>query len=1150
MPYINPPAVTSDGLPIYATAGDLPVSATDGTTAYVVADSSIYAYDTGLPGWKIVSSAGSVSSSTAPSTDNRAVVYDGTTGTLIKQSPVTIGVTGNVTGIVDLTATGTTTLNTGLTGVAKLASGVVSASAVNLTSEVTGTLPVANGGTNSATALNNNRVMTSSGGAIVEAAAITATRALVSNASGIPVASTITTSEVQTLTGINTGTTVQAQLDSKQSATLTSAHILVGNGSNVATDVAVSGDLTAANTGAFTVATVGTSTAANIHSAELLANAATDLNTASAIVKRDGSGNFTAGTVTVGQLIDSGLTASTVPYADASKQLTSSAITPSELGTLTGINTGTTIQAQLNGKAPVILPTTNQAVFVNYLAGSNVTGDGSFNKPWQTIAYAMTQITDATQNKPYVVILLGSRQIETGDVFIKPYTSIAGQGQRASYLRVNGGSIKPDTSFGSSTGWVNISNIYLGGSTAINWDLQALGGSNSTFVIQNCTLTGAMTFKGRNAGGGDFLEVYMGLSIGTFTVDSTYYQIQSFEFGNTFTNTNTQAVAGLSGSINNATFDVSAAITDVSTVYLNNIAYASGATITTTGTVTLESYRGLPVTSARTLSGGTTVTNRDNATIVPFTPTTSGDWSSVPTNAQLALDTLASSGAVKSQTAKFALAAPNGSAGVPSFRQLQASDLSDGLSNALATNHVFVGSAGGVATDVAMSGDVSIVASGATTVNTVGTSSAANIHSAELLANAATDLNTASAIVKRDASGNFAAGTITASLSGNATTATTATNFSGSLSGDVTGTQGATVVGTVGGETAANVAAGAVLANNATNANTASAIVRRDASGNFSANTITANLTGNCSGSAASFTGTLSGDVTGTQGATAIAATTVTGKAITGFVSGAGVITASDTILTAINKLDGNIAAIGGGGLSATVVAGGGTTTLPSVAAAGTVYEYFVTGDSWQTFNANNGSLVTKMCAGMVQFIVKNTNPTTPSDWIVSAAQGRYISNIALPIAATGGGLAKGTIIADGYTYRREGCELVIRGRYAQSTAGSAGTGTYLITLPASLTIDDMLSAASTGTGSFNDNYGYFRVTTDYTQNFGNGDTNVRNFGFVSPYDANSIKFALNNAFATGGYNWDSLGVGFSFGGASMGAQFEARIPVVEFRIG
>lgn len=42
----------------------------------------------------------------------------------------------------------------------------------------------------------------------------------------------------------------------KQSSTLTNTHLLVGNGSNVATDVAASGDLTLANTGAFTFNTV------------------------------------------------------------------------------------------------------------------------------------------------------------------------------------------------------------------------------------------------------------------------------------------------------------------------------------------------------------------------------------------------------------------------------------------------------------------------------------------------------------------------------------------------------------------------------------------------------------------------------------------------------------------------------------------------------------------------------------------------------------------------------------------------------------------------------------------------------------------------------------------------------------------------------
>ena len=58
--------------------------------------------------------------------------------------------------------------------------------------------------------------------------------------------------------------------------------------------------------------------------------------------------------------------------------------------------------------------------------------------------------------------------------------------------------------------------------------------------------------------------------------------------------------------------------------------------------------------------------------------------------------------------------------------------------------------------------------------------------------------------------------------------------------------------------------------------------------------------------SATGFDGSLAGDVTGTQGATSIEATTVTGKALTNYSSANGTITATDTILTAINKLNGN----------------------------------------------------------------------------------------------------------------------------------------------------------------------------------------------------------------------------------------------------
>jgi hypothetical protein len=112
-------------------------------------------------------------------------------------------------------------------------------------------------------------------------------------------------------------------------------------------------------------------------------------------------------------------------------------------------------------------------------------------------------------------------------------------------------------------------------------------------------------------------------------------------------------------------------------------------------------------------------------------------------------------------------------------------------------------------------------------------------------ATTATNLNTASAIVARDGSGNFSAGTITASLNGNASTATTAANVNnGTLSLGVSGTGlsgSATFTANQSGNSTFTVAS------NATDANTGSTIVARDASGNFSAGTITAALSGNAS---------------------------------------------------------------------------------------------------------------------------------------------------------------------------------------------------------------------------------------------------------------------------------------------------------------
>ena len=135
-------------------------------------------------------------------------------------------------------------------------------------------------------------------------------------------------------------------------------------------------------------------------------------------------------------------------------------------------------------------------------------------------------------------------------------------------------------------------------------------------------------------------------------------------------------------------------------------------------------------------------------------------------------------------------------------------------------------------------------------------------------ATTATSASTPSTIVERDSSSNFSAGTITANLNGNASTATTASsattavNFTGSLVGDVTGTQSNSVVSSVGGQTASNIATSTLIVNASTNIDTPSTLVKRDISGNFSAGTITANLTGSSSNNVLKAGDTMNGTLT------------------------------------------------------------------------------------------------------------------------------------------------------------------------------------------------------------------------------------------------------------------------------------------------
>lgn len=104
--------------------------------------------------------------------------------------------------------------------------------------------PISKGGTNSGTALNNNRIIRSSSGAIIEAAAITSNRALASDANGIPTHTAVTDTELGYVSGVTSA--IQTQLNAK--ATDANVVHLTGNesiaGTKTFTDPIVQNDTT------------------------------------------------------------------------------------------------------------------------------------------------------------------------------------------------------------------------------------------------------------------------------------------------------------------------------------------------------------------------------------------------------------------------------------------------------------------------------------------------------------------------------------------------------------------------------------------------------------------------------------------------------------------------------------------------------------------------------------------------------------------------------------------------------------------------------------------------------------------------------------------------------------------------------------------
>ena len=221
-------------------------------------------------------------------------------------------------------------------------------------------------------------------------------------------------------------------------------------------------------------------------------------------------------------------------------------------------------------------------------------------------------------------------------------------------------------------------------------------------------------------------------------------------------------------------------------------------------------------------------------------------------------------------------------------------------------------------------------------------------------------------------------------------------------------------------------------------------------------------ITGSISGNAATVTtnANLTGDVTSSGNATTLAATTVTSKALTGFLSTTGTITATDTILSAINKLVGNAAAyvtnLATGVTGTLAIANGGTgqttrqAALNALAGAQTS-GYFLRGDG-----ANVG--MAAITAADIPTLNQSTTGNAATATVLQTARTlngvsfNGSANVTIPPLVTGDITTSGNVSSYNNTVP------LAKGGTGATTASAARANLGLVTIASSGSASDLLS--------------------------------------------------------------------------------------------
>lgn len=323
--------------------------------------------------------------------------FSGSTLALSNSQDVSITGTPTFAGIFDSGLTASLPVKTDISK--QLISGLI-----NLTSEITGTLPIANGGTNSSTALANGSIMVSSGGAIIEGTSSSSPNFTNVTASTLVKAPQVelTASSIQAIFSV--GGTANRLFLGATTPVIDGTLVTIPDPGATAKFVLTQGNQTINDTLTITNAPVLSSTTIS----KLLATDASKKPQSVTIANSNGlnasfSGSTltlsnsqdlsTTGTPTFANIIDSGLTVQTIVMANSSKQLVSAALgsTNGMAVTLTG--------GVLIVNSPQDVQTTAMPTFLGvkqthacYFFGSSTTSIP--NVTWTMPTYSTISIVD------------------------------------------------------------------------------------------------------------------------------------------------------------------------------------------------------------------------------------------------------------------------------------------------------------------------------------------------------------------------------------------------------------------------------------------------------------------------------------------------------------------------------------------------------------------------------------------------------------------------------------------------------------------------------------------------------------------------------------------------------------------------------------